>query len=366
MEQRKLKVGIIGCGRIAGAHAISYNKMDDVEVVGLADIIPGKAKAFAEQWGLQSARLYDNHLDLLENEELDGVSICTYNMQHAVCAIDALNRGINVVIEKPMCVTMEEAYAMVRAEIASGKVLSIGFQPRYSAQMKKMKEIVRSGALGKVYYIQTGGGRRRGIPDESFIDASTGGIGALGDIGCYAIDMVLDAIDYPMPLTVTGYTSDWFGKNPKQYPNYYSRFGVDDFGAGFIRLAGDVILDFRIAWAMNVDSPGDTIILGTEGGLRIPATDCWNGGFNEMTLYKTVNGKNIQEKIPREIDPDPDIFYLKVRAFIDAVKNGTKSPVPTSQILKNQAILSGIVTSMKLGKEIKIEFPEDILEYINK
>ena len=134
MEQRKLKVGIIGCGRIAGAHAISYNKMDDVEVVGLADIIPGKAKAFAEQWGLQSARLYDNHLDLLENEELDGVSICTYNMQHAVCAIDALNRGINVVIEKPMCVTMEEAYAMVRAEMvwsmrqayfAPGEVLKV-------------------------------------------------------------------------------------------------------------------------------------------------------------------------------------------------------------------------------------------------
>ena len=118
MEQRKLKVGIIGCGRIAGAHAISYNKMDDVEVVGLADIIPGKAKAFAEQWGLQSARLYDNHLDLLENEELDGVSICTYNMQHAVCAIDALNRGINVVIEKPMCVTMEDAATVCDLEIA--------------------------------------------------------------------------------------------------------------------------------------------------------------------------------------------------------------------------------------------------------
>ena len=70
--------------------------------------------------------------------------------------------------------------------------------------MQKIREIVQSGVLGKVYYIQTGGGRRRGIPNSTFIEKKTAGIGALGDIGCYSLDMVLNAIGYPRPLTVIG------------------------------------------------------------------------------------------------------------------------------------------------------------------
>ena len=71
---------------------------------------------------------------------------------------------------------------------------------------------------GEVYYIQTGGGRRRGIPGGTFIEQDTAGIGALADIGCYSLDMVLNAIGYPKPLTVSAYKSDFFGKNPEMYP----------------------------------------------------------------------------------------------------------------------------------------------------
>ena len=142
--------------------------------------------------------------------------------------------------------------------------------------MKKIKEIVESGVLGDIYYIQTGGGRRRGIPTPygtTFIEDKTAGIGAMGDIGCYSLDMVLNAIGYPKPLTVSGYKSDFFGKDPKTYPyhpEYADLFGVEDFAAGFIRLEGGIVLDFRIAWAMNLDTPGDTIIMGKKGSLRIP------------------------------------------------------------------------------------------------
>ena len=69
--------------------------------------------------------------------------------------------------------------------------------------------------LGKVYYIQTGGGRRRGIPNSTFIEKKTAGIGALGDIGCYSLDVVLNAIGYPKPLTVSGYKSDVLRHQPE-------------------------------------------------------------------------------------------------------------------------------------------------------
>lgn len=244
-------------------------------------------------------------------------------------------------------------------------MLSIGFQPRFDANMKEIKKIVESGELGKIYYIQTGGGRRRGIPTPygtSFIAKETGGIGALGDIGCYSLDMVLNAVGYPKPLTVTGYTSDFFGKDPAYYPNhpeYAKAFGVDDFAAGFVRLEGGIILDFRIAWAMNIDTPGDTIILGTKGGLRIPSTDCWNGSVGgNMKIYKEIAGTQTETVIPILDSNFGALFDQKIRSFLDAVKYGDPVAVPSSQIIYNQAIIDGINRSAACGHEVTIEIPE--------
>jgi len=376
MADKKLKIGIIGTGGIARSHLNAYLKQPDVEIVAGADIVPGKAKAFfagtvgAGQWGAEKAlsenkamegvHCYDDHVAMLEAEELDAVSVCTYNTAHAECTINALNAGLHVLLEKPMCVTTEEAVAICKAEKASGKVLSVGFQPRFDENMKMIKKIVDSGALGRVYYIQTGGGRRRGIPGSTFIEKSTGGIGALGDIGCYSLDMVLNAIGYPKPLTVSGYISDFFGKNPKYYAEH-ARFSVDDFGAAFVRLEGGVILDFRISWAIHADTPGDTILFGTDGGLRIPSTDCWNGSVGgPMTLYHDVAGERTETKIPlQKNDPAKgDLWNQKIRSFLNACVNGTESPVPSSQILINQAIIDGILKSAQAGKEIAVEIPE--------
>ena len=359
-DEDKLKIGIIGTGWIAEAHIESYKRMKDVKVVAMADLIPGKAEKFAARYGIEGCRFYPDHKSLLDNEELDAVSICTYNTQHAPCAIYALEKGVNVLLEKPMCVTTEEAVEIMRAEKKSGKVLSIGFQPRFDENMQMIKKIVDSGVLGKIYYIQTGGGRRRGIPNSTFIEKSTGGIGAMGDIGCYSLDCVLNAIGYPKPLTVTGYTSNYFGTSTEyQSEADAKRFNVDDFAAAFVRLEGGIILDFRIAWAMHLDTPGDSIIMGTKGSLRIPSTDCWNGTVGgPMTIYHDVAGAQTQTTIPVIESKGPGLFDRKIRSFLDAVKNGTPAPVPTSQILYNQASIDHIVKSAELGHEVEVKIPE--------
>ena len=359
-DEDKLKIGIIGTGWIAESHIESYKRMKDVKVVAMADLIPGKAEKFAARYGIEGCRFYPDHKSLLDNEELDAVSICTYNTQHAPCAIYALEKGVNVLLEKPMCVTTEEAVEIMRAEKKSGKVLSIGIQPRFDENMQMIKKIVDSGVLGKIYYIQTGGGRRRGIPNSTFIEKSTGGIGAMGDIGCYSLDCVLNAIGYPKPLTVTGYTSNYFGTSTEyQSEADAKRFNVDDFAAAFVRLEGGIILDFRIAWAMHLDTPGDSIIMGTKGSLRIPSTDCWNGTVGgPMTIYHDVAGAQTQTTIPVIESKGPGLFDRKIRSFLDAVKNGTPAPVPTSQILYNQAIIDHIVKSAELGHEVEVKIPE--------
>jgi len=371
---KKFRIGFIGCGGIANSHARALLAQPDVEIVAGCDIVPGKAKAFFKKWNIESDKTYyADHREMIDDKslQLDAVTICTYNRQHAGPAIYALENGLNVILEKPFTVTLDEAIEVMRAEKKSGKILSIGFQPRGDANMQMIKKIVDSGILGKIYYLQSGGGRQRGIPvseerGTSFIANETGGIGALGDIGCYSLDMLLNAIGYPKPLTVSGYKSAYFGTDPNYVkyqqlgrPDYAKAFGVDDFAAAFVRLEGDIILDFRISWAMNMDTPGDALILGTKGGLRIPSTNCWNGTVGgPMKIYHEVGGEQVVTEIPILKNQGLDLWGKKVRAFIDACKNGGTAPVPTSQIIINQAIIDGICRSAELGREIKIEIPE--------
>ena len=370
---KKLRIGIIGCGWIAKAHLDSYLKQPDIEIVAGADIIPGKAEAFFKKANMEGVKCYASGEEMVNDKslKLDAVSICTYNRQHAPCAIQALKAGVHVLLEKPFTVTTEEAVEVMKAERESGKILSIGFQPRLDDNMKMVKEVVQSGVLGHIYYVQTGGGRRRGIPTPfgtSFIEDATAGLGALADIGCYSLDMVLNSLGYPKPLTVTGVKSDFFGKDPNYigykncgHPEYAEKFGVDDFAAAFIRLEGGIVIDFRIAWAMNLDTSGDTIIYGTKGSLRIPSTECWNGSIGgDLVIYHEVAGNQVTTKLPMKKDGPgaPSNFDKKIRSFLDAIKNGTAAPVPSSEILYNQAILDSIAKSSDLGREVEVVIPE--------
>ena len=87
---KKLRVGIIGTGWIAEVHIESYKRMKDVKVVAMADLIPGKAEKFAKRYGIENCNFYPDHKSMLDNEQLDAVSVCTYNTQHAPCTIYAL------------------------------------------------------------------------------------------------------------------------------------------------------------------------------------------------------------------------------------------------------------------------------------
>lgn len=360
----KIRIGFIGTGGIAHAHMNPYMSFKDVEVVGACDIVPGKARAFLDRYGLTDAPAFEHYSDLLKNVQMDGVSVCTYNTTHAECAIAALEAGVHVLCEKPMSFTLQEAADMVIASKKASKILTIGFQPRYDFWRKKVDDIIASGALGKVYYIQSGGGRRRGIPAGTFVDKDKAGFGCLGDIGCYSIDECLHAVKYPKPLTVSAIATDYFGKNPKYWEGAET-FDVDDFSVALVRMEGDINYVFKQSWAMHADSLGDTLWLGTEGAIKVKTT---NDGINKpsrVMFYTDVNGNQVDSMV---LPSHPfnayhgeeriDIFAAKMRGFVDAVKTNGPAPVPGEEIIYNQAILDGIYRSSKSGREVEIVMPK--------
>jgi predicted dehydrogenase len=358
---KKTKIGIIGSGGIAAAHARAYKQMADVEVIAVADVVPGKAEQFIQSLELTGARGFENHEHLLELD-LDGVSICTPNVAHHRTSVDSLLAEKNVLVEKPMAVTLEQAVEMVQVSKKTDKILSVGFQPRYDPNMKAVKDIVQSGQLGNVYYVQTGGGRRRGMPEGTFINKQLAGAGAMADIGCYSLDLALNALGYPKPLTVSAYTSNHFGTNPT-YHRQADQFEVEDFGVAMVRLEGGKVLNFKISWSMHMDSLGPTLFLGTDAGLKLtpagsgPWSGVWDGGIGSINLFHDLNGHHVDTSIPVQAHKI-NIFYEKVRDFVVSIREGKPAPIPGEQILLNQAVIDGVLRSSELGREVEIEIPE--------
>src|SRR5207249_11533532 len=136
-----------------------YQQLPDVEIVAVADLLPGRAQDWAKQYGVPHA--FEDYRQLLAIEEIRGVSVCTYNRAHAQPTIDALKAGKAVLCEKPMAPTLEEAAAMLDAAEKTGKMLMIGIHSRFSPSQQLAKKVVASGDLGEIYYAEIVGTRRR-------------------------------------------------------------------------------------------------------------------------------------------------------------------------------------------------------------
>lgn len=360
----KIKIGIVGTGGIAHAHMEQYVKFNDVEIVGACDIVPGKARDFLDRHNLKDAPAFESVEELIKNVQMDGASVCTYNTTHAVCTITLLEAGVHVLCEKPMSFTIQEAADMVKASKKANKILTIGFQPRFDFMRRKVDKIIESGALGKVYYVQSGGGRRRGIPGSTFVVKEKAGFGCLGDIGCYSIDECLHAIKYPKPLTVSAIATNYFGKNPKYWADA-ANFDVDDFSVALVRMEGDVTFVFKQSWAMHADTLGDTLWLGTEGAIKILNGRDDSNKPSRVMYLTDVNGNHIDSYVlpdmpivPLDDERPINMWFGKMRSFVDAVKTGGAAPIPGEEILYNQAICDGIYRSSKLGKEVEIDIPK--------
>ena len=143
----KFRVGIVGCGNIFPMHAVPVNMMKNAELVAVCDVKEDRAKAKAEKF---KCKYYLDYREMIDNEALDVIHICTPHYMHAPISIYASNAGKHVLTEKPMSISLQDAEAMIKAADDSKTTLGVIFQNRYNNGSVLIKETLQSGALGKI------------------------------------------------------------------------------------------------------------------------------------------------------------------------------------------------------------------------
>ncbi|MCQ2480717.1 MAG: Gfo/Idh/MocA family oxidoreductase [Clostridia bacterium] len=347
------KVGLIGCGGIAkAAHIPAYLLEKRAEVVAVCDIRPERAE-FARSKFFKNAKTYTDYKELLKNEEVDYVDICTPNYLHSIIAVDALNAGKHVLCEKPDAVSVEEALKMKAAADANGKRLMVIRNNRYMDSSKKVKALADEGYFGDFYAGRCGWVRRRGIPGKGgwFTTKEQSGGGPLIDLGVHMIDLAIYFMGNPKPVAVSGNTFCKFA-NADDSDSVHSKFGdrveggtfdVEDLAMGFIRFDNGAVLQIEFSWASNIKKEYRFVELrGEKAGVS------WTDGIAELHYEK--NGKMKNEKVKANIVKLP--HKENISHFID-VLNGEADPIfVPEQGIDMIKILSAIYESAKTGREV--------------
>ena len=356
---KKLRIGIIGCGGIAnGKHMPSLKKLKNVEMVAFCDIIEERAQKAAKDYGTEDAFVCTDYKELLKDESIDIVHVCTPNREHSFITIDALHAGKHVMCEKPMAKTYAEAKAMLEAAKETGKKLSIGYQNRQCGANRFAKEACMNGELGDIYYAKALALRRRGVPTWGvFLNEEEQGGGPLIDIGTHALDLTLWMMNNYEPKMVVGNTfrklADQTGTGNPWADWDPAEFTVEDAAFGYIVMKNGAVINLESSWALNIaESPEATFMLcGTKAGI-----DTLGG---QVRINTVKHGQQTIEVSPCKAggvafydgnSTDPSV--LDMAQWIDAVANDHDPCVLPEQALCVTRILEAIYTSAKTGKPV--------------
>lgn len=177
------RVFLVGAGFIADIHAESYHRfVPDAEIVGVYSRSEARARAFAEKHRIAG---WSTNLDeTLAREDYDIADICLPNYLHAGAVIAAATTGKHIILEKPLCLTLEQADEMIAACAAHNRKLMYAEELCFAPKYERVRQMVREGALGSIYYLRQCE-KHSGPHSDWFYDLNRSGGGALMDMGCH-------------------------------------------------------------------------------------------------------------------------------------------------------------------------------------
>jgi len=368
---KPIRFGLIGTGHVAHYCVEEINRHPDGVVVAACARNAERLATFCKDFAIE--RSYPSATALFEDDEIDAVYIALPTHLHASLAIQALEAGKHVVLEKPFAMNVAEAEAVVAAADASGRVCMLGMNQRFVEDHQKIRSLVQRGVLGDIYHAKAVWLRRAGIPKLGtwFGHKTLAGHGSLYDIGVHMLDLCLYTMNNFEPISVSGVTYTKFGNRGLGEGGWgYSEneglvFDVDDFASAFIRFANGATVTLDVAWACHQgdDQPPNVTLYGTEGGATLnPAALFRNdaeGGNDDKNEGGNENKNNDENKEGALVDTlshEVEFSHCSCFAnFINHLQGKEALCVTAQQALVVQTILDGIAQSAATGREVRLQ-----------
>ena len=341
MSNKKLSIGVVGVRNNGRAHVKRISENQDAHLAAIADVDEERLQNIGEEFGVD--RRFTDAGELYGEKDIDAVVLSVPNHLHAPLAIKAMEAGKDVLVEKPISRTADEAREMIEVRDRTGKTLMVGMNQRFSPAMFEIRKRIRQGEIGDIYYAKAHWIRRNlaeGLwgRGDWFLSQELSGGGPLIDLGIHILDRALYLMGFPKVLRVNSVCFNGLGKTEaKKRGRIYE---IEDMIVGMIHLEGGAVLDFETSFFHNdtIKEDHDVSIHGTKGIVR------------GSKLYH-VNGEEPREiafSPPKDVDASVDQHFINVLL-------GTKKLISTAeQGLGMMRLIEALYESAEKGTSVDL------------
>jgi predicted dehydrogenase len=330
-----LRIGLIGVGAAAQVnHIPAWKRIEGVELVALCDRDPEKAARVAAKFGIPKVHVRVD--DLLADEEVDAVDICTPNYLHAPIGTAALESGKHVLCERPLARSASEAEAMVKAAKKADCHLMCCVQHRVRPDAQLLKKVVEKGDLGTVFSAKAGWLRQRAEwdSDEWRAQKRESGGGVVLDLGFQMLDLSLWVLGGPKVQSVTASV------------HRARKDEVEDSATAFLRLDSGVTLTLELTWGLLMEKDFAFLNLFGSGGAAL---------LNPFRLHRGMHGTLVNVTPTMETR---NLYKMSIEQqlqhFADVLRKNTKPMGHADEILPVMHLLDAVYRSAEQGKEVRL------------
>ena len=336
-----VNIGIIGCGKIAQVrHLPEYATNPNARLVGYYDKNRERAVQMAEKYG---GKVYGSYYEMLNDPEIDAVSVCVENRNHAEITNAALYSGKHVLVEKPMAVTLAECESMVAAAEFNGKHLMVGHNMRFDPVHRRAKELIESGVIGDIITFRTtigNAGPEGWSPDRDawFFDKDKAAMGALSDLGIHKLDL----LQYLTGQTVIETTAKVMTLNKHDDHGHF--IGVDDNALCILRMNGGAVGTMAASWTVYGKECNSTCLYGTKGIMLI-----YNNNNPAAPIeVRNLDGTSTTYNIP------PETNSGVIDEFVAALEQNREPEVSGREALSTMRAIFGSIKSSEIGRTVSV------------
>ena len=341
---KKVKVAIIGCGRISVSYADAFHRLsDEMELVYAVDKVPEKAQKFAEEFHCKWA----TDIDEILGEDLDVVHLCLPHYLHPVMAIKAMRAGINVLTEKPIALSLQDVDEMLKVQKETGMKLGCIFQTRYTNSVEKLKKMVENGEFGKIIAARSYLTWNR--PADYYEGSDWKGTWEK-EGGGVLIDQAIHSID--RVRYILGSDVKWIDGSVHNYAHKFVK--VEDAADAAIMFENGCLYNLYACNIYAADSPINIELIGEKGRLGL----IQDMGYYELDgVYAEI--RNTYED--KKVGPDywGSSFHIQLRDFYRSVRENLPVAVDGMEGRKTLEIVKGIYLSSARKERIELPF-EDV------